>query len=67
MTEYNSKAGQDSSVGTATRYGLDNPRIECRCGRHFTHPTIPALESTQIRTQWAPGHFPGGKANGARR
>jgi hypothetical protein len=31
--------GRDSSVGIPTRYGLDFPRIESRCGRDFcTHP-----------------------------
>jgi hypothetical protein len=28
--------GRDSSVGTATRYGLDGPDIESRRGRGFT-------------------------------
>ena len=29
--------GRDSSVGTATRYGLDDPGIEFRWGRDFPH------------------------------
>ena len=31
--------GRDSSVGTATRYGLDGPRIESRWGEDFPHPS----------------------------
>jgi hypothetical protein len=34
--------GRDSSVGTATRYGLDGPRIGSRWGRDFSHPSRPA-------------------------
>ena len=36
-----------SSVGIATRYGLDSPRIESRRGRDFPHPFGPALGLTQ--------------------
>jgi hypothetical protein len=39
--------GRDSSVGIATRYGLDGPGIECQWGRVFPHPSRPALGSTQ--------------------
>jgi hypothetical protein len=35
-------SGPDSSVGIATRYGLDGPRIESRCGRDFPHASRPA-------------------------
>ena len=28
--------GRDNSVGIATRYGLDDPGIECRCGARFS-------------------------------
>jgi hypothetical protein len=56
--------GQDSSVGIATRYGLDGPGIESRWRRDFrTRPDRP----------WGPPIllyngsrvFPGGKAAGA--
>ena len=57
--------GQDSVVGTATRYGLDGPRIESRSGRDFPQPSIPALGSTQPPVRWVPGLFPGDKAAGA--
>ena len=38
---------KDSSVGIATRYGLDDPGIESRWGRGFPHPSRPALGPTQ--------------------
>jgi hypothetical protein len=37
---------RDKSVGIATRYGLDGPGIESRCGRDFPHPFRPALGPT---------------------
>ena len=52
---------RDSSVGIATRYGLDGPGIESRWGKNFyTHPDWP----------WGPTNLlysgflviPGGKA-----
>jgi len=57
--------GQDSSVGIATRYGLDGPGIESRWGRDFPRPSRPALGPTQPPIQWVPGLFPEGKAAGA--
>ena len=53
--EIHSHVGRDSSVGIATRYGLDGPGIEFRWGRHFTHPSRPALGPTQPPIQWVPG------------
>ena len=40
--------GRDSSVGIATRYGLDGPGIESRWGRDFPHPSRPVLGSTHL-------------------
>jgi hypothetical protein len=57
--------GRDSSVGIATRYGLDGPGIESRWGRDFPKPFRPALGPTQPPVQWVPGLFPEGKAAGA--
>jgi hypothetical protein len=57
--------GRDSSVGIATRYGLDGPGIKSRCGRDFQHNDRPVLGPTQPPVQWVPGLFPGGKAAGA--
>ena len=56
--------GRDSSVGTTTRYGLDFPGIESRCGRDFPHPSRPALGRTQ-RPIHGYRFFPGCKAAGA--
>jgi hypothetical protein len=39
---------RDSSVGIATRYGLDGPGIEPRWGRDFPHPSGPDLGATQV-------------------
>ena len=46
--------GRDSSVGIATRYGLDGPGIESRWGPDFPHPSspAPALGPTQPPVQW---------------
>ena len=52
--------GRDSSVGIATRYGLDGPGIELHWGARFSGP---ALGPTQPPVQWVPGLF-GGKAVG---
>jgi hypothetical protein len=48
-------ASRDSSFGIATRYGLDGPRIESRCGRDFPRLYIPALRPTQPPIQRVPG------------
>jgi hypothetical protein len=47
--------GQGSSVGKATRYGLDEPGIETRLERDFPHPSRPVLEPIQPPTQWVFG------------
>jgi len=42
MKELYNLRGRDSSVGIATRYGLDGPGIECRWGEIFlTYPERP--------------------------
>jgi hypothetical protein len=43
-----SNVGRDSSVGIATRYGLDGPCIECWWGRVFPHPSRLALGSPSL-------------------
>ena len=60
-THTHTLTGQDSSVGTATRYGLDGPQIE-----------IPVWERFSAPVQTGPGAHPvsytmdpGGKAAGA--
>ena len=44
-----------SSVGIATGYGLDGPRIESRWGHDFPHLSRPALGPTHPPLQWVPG------------
>jgi hypothetical protein len=58
------KVGRDSSVGIATRYGLDGPGIESRWGEIFrTLPDRPWGPSTLLYNGYRV--FPGGKAAGA--
>jgi hypothetical protein len=47
--------GRDSSVGIATRYGLDGPGIESRWRRDFPRPFRPILAPTQPPIQWVLG------------
>jgi hypothetical protein len=53
--------GRDSSVGIATRYGLDGPGIESRWGQIFPHLSRPALGPTQPPVQWVRGFSRGVK------
>ena len=46
---------RDSSVGIATRYGLDGPGIESRWRRDFPNLSRPALGPTHPPVQWVPG------------
>jgi hypothetical protein len=50
--------GEHSAI--ATRYGLDGPGIESRCGRDLPHPSKPTLGPTQPPVQWVPCIFPAG-------
>ena len=50
---------RDSSVGTATRYGLDGPGIKSRWGPDFPNPSRPALRLTQSHVQCVPSLLPG--------
>jgi len=52
--------GPGSSVGIATSYGLDGPRIESRWDEIF-HPSRQALGPTQPPVKWVPGLSPWGK------
>jgi len=46
--------GQDSSVGIATRYGLDGPGIESRWVRDLLHPSS-GPEAHPASYTWVPG------------
>ena len=48
------------SVGIATGYGLNGPRIEPRWGRDFPYLSRLALGPTQPTVKWVPG-LSGGK------
>ena len=56
--------GQDTSVGIATRYGLDGPGIESWWGTRFSAPVQIGTGLTQAPTQWVTGLFPGVKRLG---
>jgi len=43
---------RNSSVGVATRYGLNGPGMESRWGRDFPHLSRPALMPNQPPVQW---------------
>jgi hypothetical protein len=62
---YGKDAARDSSVGIATRYGLDSSGFEPRLGRNFPHPSRPVPRPTQPPTERVPGLFHGGKVAGA--
>jgi len=57
----NNKVSRDSSVGIATRYGLQGPVIESRWVRHFPHQSRPAPRPTHPPLQRVSG-IPGGKS-----
>ena len=56
--------GRDSSVGIATRYGLESPGIESWWRQDFPHPSRPVLGPTQLAVQWIPGLSRGVKRPG---
>ena len=57
---------RDSSIGIATRYGLDGPGIESRLGgRDFPHPSTPTLGAYPASYTMGTESFPRGKAAGA--
>ena len=57
--------GQDSTVGIATRYGLDGPGIESRWGARFSAPVQTGPGAHPASYTMGTGSFPGGKAAGA--
>ena len=57
--------GRVGSVGIAILYGLGGSRIESQLGRHFLHPSRPAMGPFHPPIQWVSGPVPGGRAVGA--
>jgi hypothetical protein len=51
----------ESSVGIATRYGLNGPTIESRWGRNFPQLSTKALGPTQLPVRWVTDLIPWGK------
>ena len=56
--------GRDSSVGIATRYGLDGPGIESRCGVQFFPPVQTGPGAHPASCTMGTGSFPGVKRPG---
>jgi hypothetical protein len=57
-------SGPDSSVGIATRYGLNGLEIESRWRRDFPQPSRSAVGPTEPPVQWVAGLLPEDKAAG---
>ena len=56
--------GRDSSVGIATRYGLDGPGIEFRMGKRFSAPVQTGPGARPASCKMGTGSFPGVKRQG---
>ena len=56
--------GRGSSVGIATRYGLDGPGIESRWGARFSAPIQTGLVAYPASRTMGTGSFPGVKRPG---
>jgi hypothetical protein len=56
--------GRGSSVGIATRYGLDGPGIESRWGARFFAPVQTGLGAHPAFKTWGAGYFLGIKRPG---
>ena len=65
MVTYRTDRSRDMSVGIATRYGLDGPRIESQWGgRDFPHPSRPAPGAQPASYKMGTGSSPGVKRPG---
>ena len=58
------EGGRDGSVGIATRYGLDGPRIESRWGAIFSAPVQTGPGAHPASCTVGTGSFPGVKRPG---
>ena len=59
------KGGRDSSVGIATRYGLDGPGIKSRWGARISAPVQTDPGTYPASCTMDTGSFPGVKVAGA--
>jgi hypothetical protein len=57
--------GRDSSVGIATRYGLEDPGIESRSGSRFSAPIQTGPGAHPASCTMGTGSFPGVKGAGS--
>ena len=64
VLQQNRERGRDSSVGTATRYGLDGSGIESWWGARFSAPVHTGPGAHLASSTTGTGSFPGGKAAG---
>jgi hypothetical protein len=64
LTVLISSEGRDSSVGIATRYGLDGPGIESRWGTRFSAPVETDPGTHPVFQTMDTGSFPGVKQPG---
>ena len=58
------EVSRDSSVGIATRYGVDGPGIESRWRRDFPHPSRSTLGAYPASNTIGTGSLPGVKRPG---
>ena len=58
------RKGRDSSVGIATRYGLDGAGIESRCGARFSAPVQTGPGAPSASYTMGTGSSPGVKRPG---
>jgi hypothetical protein len=56
--------GRDSSVGIATGYGMDGPKIESRWGERFFEHVQTGPEAHPVSCTMGTGSFPGVKRPG---
>ena len=66
LSLYIEAESRDILVSIATRYGLDDRRIESCWGQNLSRSSRPAQEPTPTPIRWVPGLFPGGEAAGER-
>ena len=59
LNDNNDNVGRDNSVGIATRYELDGPGFESRCGARFSTPVKTGPGAHPASYTMGTGSFPG--------